>query len=132
MADPQSKPNRFVLAAIADLFFLVQVKDAANRVGLDVKNAQNLDALATLTAKGPAMVVVDLHCAKLDPVNTIRKLKTDLGGVPIVAFLSHVEVALGQSAKEAGADIVVPRSAFLKALKEALGSLPPPADTLPA
>lgn len=116
----------FVLAAVDDLFFLIQVKDAAKRTGFGLKNGQTPGAILDLAAKTPALIVVDLHSQKLDPLQTIRQLKSPdspAAKVPLLAYLSHVQVELGQAAREAGADIVVPRSAFLRTLNETLARL---------
>ena len=111
--------NKKVLAVIEDLLFTVKIADAAKRNGLQtqfVKTEQ--DAIAAAADK-PLLVILDLNINSVDPVAIIPKLK-ELGRIPILAFVSHVQGELKQKAHEAGADMVMARSAFSTNLAQIL------------
>ncbi len=111
-------PGR-ILAAIDDLFFLVKVKDAATRAGVEMDLAQTPESLASKARElKPALIVLDLNASSLRPLDSIAALKADpqTRDTPILAFVSHVQVDLKQQAQNAGADHVVARSAFSEKL----------------
>jgi len=119
-------PVGTVLAVIEDLFFLVQVKDAAGKAGLDLKTATTPGAiLEAAAAMKPVLLVIDLNCTAASPLDTIRALKAspDTREVPILAYVPHVQVDLRKAAKEAGADLVSAKSAFSGSLHQMLASL---------
>lgn len=68
------------------------------------------------------MAIFDLDSPKTDPVATISALKSDpaLAGIRTIAFASHVHTALIGAARSAGAEQVLPRSAFAGNLAEIL------------
>jgi DNA-binding NarL/FixJ family response regulator len=104
---------------VDDLFFAAKIETAARHLGVDVVR----DAPDT-AGDAADLVIVDLH-GRRDPIERIRALRTEAPGVPIVAFFSHVEVELRRRALEAGADQVLPRSAFTARLAAILGGAPP-------
>ena len=95
-----------ILAVCTDLFFIVKIQDAARRAGFDVKFSKTADDLTDAP-----LVVVDLNCRDLDVIALIRAIKST-STIPVLGFLSHVEADLAKSAKEAGCDRVLARSAF--------------------
>lgn len=111
--------NKKVLAVIDDLLFTVKIADAAKRNGLQAQFVKSeADALAAAAEK-PMLVIVDLNANSVDPVALIPKLK-ELGRIPVIAFVSHVQGELKQKAHEAGADMVMARSAFSTNLPQIL------------
>ncbi len=109
---PKSKK---VLAAVEDLFFVVKINDLAKRAGLEVEFLKSEDELLVQTEQQqPLMVIVDLNNNKLEPVGLIAKLKGAAAtkGVSVIGFVSHVQAELKQQAQEAGANMVMARSAF--------------------
>jgi DNA-binding NarL/FixJ family response regulator len=72
----------------------------------------------------PTLVIIDLNSTKADAVSTIASLKADpdLAGIRAIAFASHVHADLIAAARNAGADQVLPRSAFAGNLAEILAS----------
>lgn len=109
---PKSKK---VLAAVEDLFFVVKINDLARRAGLEVEFLKSEDdMLAQTEQQQPLMVIVDLNNNKLEPVGLIAKLKGAAAtrGVSVIGFVSHVQAELKQQAQEAGANMVMARSAF--------------------
>jgi CheY-like chemotaxis protein len=110
------EPRKSVLAVIEDLFFLVKVKDAATKAGLDIQLAKSPEAaVAKVRTHQPVLVVVDLNATTLQPLETIRALKSE-GVANMLAFVSHVQVDLKRQGQEAGADRVIARSAFSEKL----------------
>ena len=114
-----NQENRRVLAVIEDLLFTVKIADAAKRNGLQAQFVKTEpDALAAL-AEPPLLVILDLNINAVNPIDLIRKLK-ESRKTPIVAFVSHVQGELKQQAHEAGADMVMARSAFSTNLPQIL------------
>lgn len=114
--------NKRVLVVVEDLLFVVKIADAAKRSGLDaqfVKTEQ--DALASAAAEPPLLVIVDLNANSVDPIDLITKLKNgERKKMPVIAFVSHVQGELKQRAHDAGADMVMARSAFSTNLPQIL------------
>jgi CheY-like chemotaxis protein len=103
-----------IVAAITDLFFTVKINEAAKRAGMSVTYVKTReDALAAAREK-PKLLVLDLNCDAVEPLELIRAMKADdeLRPVRIIAFLSHLQADLKKQAQEAGADMVMARSAF--------------------
>ncbi len=106
---------RKILAAVDDLFFIVKINDAAKRAGMlaeFLKSEQDL--LDKALAEPPALVIVDQNSVSAHPLELIHRLKRDpaLRGVSVIAFVSHVHGELKMQAHNAGADMVLARSAF--------------------
>lgn len=115
---PKSKK---VLAAVEDLFFVVKINDLARRAGLEVEFLKNEeDVLSQAEQQQPLMVIVDLNNNRIEPVGLIAKLKGAAAtkGVSIISFVSHVQADLKQQAQEAGANMVLARSAFSTSLPQ--------------
>jgi len=104
-----------VLAAVDDLFFAAKIDAAARAAGVPVAFARNqAELLDKARSERPALIVVDLNSGACRPVESIRALKSDPAtqAIRVIAFLSHVQTELKEAAVAAGADTVLPRSAF--------------------
>lgn len=108
-----------VVALMDDLFFQMKVAETAKHLGLEFKVAANGDVLATMLEPPTKLVIVDLN-AKSDPVATLARVRATQKELPIVSFLSHVQVDLAAQAKAAGSTEVLPRSAFTQNLARIL------------
>jgi DNA-binding NarL/FixJ family response regulator len=118
-----------VAVIVDDMFFAVKIKGAAEACGRQIERIKSREQLEDLRSAPPSLVIIDLNCDRLDPIETIRYLKTQTGldVVPIVSFVSHVETEQIRSAQAAGCDYVFPRSAFTQMLVELVaGNLPKP------
>ncbi len=107
-----------VVAVLSDLLFTVKIQEAAKRAGVDAVFV-NLQADALRLAKEkPALMILDLNDAKAEPLRLIAELKgsEETKGIPLMGYVSHVQVEVRRAAQEAGCDVVVARSAFLQAL----------------
>ena len=112
-----------IVIAVDDMFFAAKILNAAQNVGRDVERVSSLEALEESLAKQtPALLILDLNSSRLQPISTIKTLKGKqaLASVPILGFLSHVQIELKRQAEAAGCDLVLPRSAFSQRLAEIL------------
>jgi DNA-binding NarL/FixJ family response regulator len=112
-----------ILAAIDDLLFSSKVRTVGKQVGAELEFARTpAEILEKARASRPALVIFDLNSTKTDPVATIAALKgdPDLADIRILGFASHVHAELIAAAQQAGADQVLPRSAFASRLPEIL------------
>ncbi|HET9985429.1 MAG TPA: hypothetical protein VFQ38_17640 [Longimicrobiales bacterium] len=107
-----------MLALAADLIFSARIRGAAQAAGVAAATVNRPDDLvARALAAPPRLVLVDLD-ARGDIAGAIRRLKADpaTAAVPVVAFVSHVREDAIAGAREAGADRVMARSAFVREL----------------
>ena len=112
-----------ILAVVDDLLFTVKISDAAKRVGLDVEFLKSEhDVLAQAAAHKPLLIILDLNNGSVDPLSLISAIKSngELKGISLIGYLSHVQGELKQKAHEAGANIVMARSAFSQNLQQIL------------
>ena len=118
-----------ILAAVDDFLFRSKIRAVAKHVAVEVRFAQTPDEiLAQARALKPSLVIIDLNSPKADAVNTFASLKADpnLAGIRAIGFASHVHADLIAAARSAGADQVLPRSAFAGNLAEILASATAP------
>src|ERR1700733_7378060 len=103
-----------VLAVVEDLFFTVKINEAAKRAGLGVAFVKSERDALDQAAEHPALIILDLNFAGIEPVQLIQKLKADpaLQKINLLGYVSHVQGELKQAAQEAGCDMVLARSAF--------------------
>ncbi len=106
-----------VAMMVDDMFFASKIRGAARGAGREVVSIKSVEQLED---DQPSMVLLDLNSQKFDAISTIEfmKSKTELKGIPVLAFLSHVEVDLKRRAEEAGCDYVIPRSLFTEMLPQ--------------
>jgi CheY-like chemotaxis protein len=119
MSAAQSKK---VLAVLDDLFFTVKINESAKRAGLPIEFVKSeVDALDRAKDR-PALVILDLNCKAVDPLQLVTKLKEnpETKPIPLLGYISHVEGERKQQAQEAGCDIVMARSAFSQNLLQIL------------
>jgi len=112
-----------IVAVVDDLFFAAKIQEVARQVGATVETAQaRALTVEALREKNPALVIIDLNATSADTVELIRQIKASaaLASVPIIAFLSHVQVERMRAAQEAGCEQVLPRSKFSATLPELL------------
>lgn len=113
-----------VLAGVEDIFFSAMIEPAAREAGVELRLAlDSLQLQAALNGRLPALIILDLNSKTCRPLDAIRRIRSDprLTDIPLVGFLSHVQVDLEAAAREAGCDHVMPRSAFSKNLAKILG-----------
>jgi CheY-like chemotaxis protein len=119
-----------VVALVEDMFFASKINGAAGQAGRRLVRVKSQDDLERELAELPSLFLIDLNSTRLDPLAAIAFLKSreDAGAIPVVAFLSHVQVELMRRAEAAGCDYVLPRSVFSQLLGQIisgdLSSLP--------
>ena len=113
--------TRTVIAVVDDMFFASKIRATAEALGVNVSFPRSKEAvIEKLTQGQPALVLIDLHNQKIDPVELAKEIKTQESTVTLLGFFSHVEVELQRSALSAGFDRVIPRSVFSRDLAEIL------------
>jgi len=98
-----------------------EVEKAAQTEGTDcLILCEEAPIQAALQETTPEAIFIDLSTFTLDAPAIIQDLKgnTATRKIPIVAFANQIRADLLQDAKEAGADLILPRSAFNQQLPE--------------
>jgi DNA-binding NtrC family response regulator len=105
-----------VLALVDDLFFQAKILETAKHLGVTVRTSTTGDALlAEIAKEAPKLVIVDLN-ARGAPLQAIERVCAVAPGLPLIAFLSHVQTDLAQQARTAGCTHVMARSQFTRDL----------------
>lgn len=120
-----------VLALVRDLFFASRIREAARAAGVSaVTVARGEDLLARAREGRPRIILVDLDTPAATSPDLIARLKGDAAtaATPVVAFVAHVNREAAIAARDAGADRVLARSAFVRELP-ALVRLPDASET---
>lgn len=108
--------KRTILVVVPDLFFAARIREVAGASGTSVREADAARAAEVAREIAPAVAIVDLHGAG----DAVPALRAALPELRIVGFHSHVDTAVRDAALAAGADQVLPRSAFTRRLAELL------------
>ena len=117
------RERKKILAVVEDLLFTVKISDAAKRTGLDVDFVKSArDVLDKAKQDKPLLIILDLNFNAVEPLELISTLKGDgdLKQISLIGYLSHVQGELKQQAQDAGANIVMARSAFSQNLQQIL------------
>ena len=112
-----------ILAAVDDLMFSSRISTAAKAVGATIRFTRSVEAvIGAARETRPALVILDLNSARTHPLEILAALKADplLAAIPTVGFVSHVDTPTIEAAREAGADRVLARSAFVEQLPQLL------------
>jgi CheY-like chemotaxis protein len=115
-----------------DLIFFSRVSGSARAAGLAVRMVRTpADLIAAARAEAPRGVILDLHNPDLDLPALLADLKEACPAMPhVVAYGSHVEAATLRAARDAGCDLVLARSKFVREVEEKisewLGANSPP------
>jgi hypothetical protein len=115
-----------VVALVDELFFQAKILETAKHVGVELRlcaTPQALEAELRSNANGtaPRLVVIDLN-AKANALGAIGVAQAAAPGVPLIAFLSHVQTELAEQARAAGCADVMPRSKFTRDLATILAT----------
>jgi CheY-like chemotaxis protein len=116
-------PAVAILASVDDLFFRSKVRTTAKHLGIEIQFAATADELiAQAKSLQPTLVIFDLNSSRMDAIAAIAALKADgaTSDLRAIGFASHVHTELIAAARKAGADDVLPRSAFAGRLAEIL------------
>jgi len=104
-----------IVCVVDDLFFSIKIKTAAQHLGAEVYFERSGDqALETIRAKRPRLVIFDLDAAKLRATEVVAAMQADPGlrSIDTLGFVSHVHANTIAAARAAGVGQVLARSAF--------------------
>src|SRR6266567_7566681 len=95
-----------VLAVLDDLFFTVKINESAKRAGVSARFVKSEKDALDQAAQNPALIIIDLNCNALDPLQLIRGLKSseELKKIGLLGYVSHVQVERKLEAQRAGCD----------------------------
>jgi PleD family two-component response regulator len=119
----QKPGKKKILAVVEDLLFTVKISDAAKRAGLEVEFVKSeRDVIEKATQEKPLLIILDLNFSAVQPLKLISKVKSngEMKQISVIGYLSHVQGELKQQAQDAGANIVMARSAFSQNLQQIL------------
>jgi CheY-like chemotaxis protein len=116
------KQDKKVLVVVNDLLFTVKISDAAKRAGLTPEFVQSEADVLDRAKQNPRLIIFDLNANTVEPLKLISALKSsaETKGISLIAYLSHIQGELKQQAHDAGADMVMARSAFSQNLQQIL------------
>ncbi len=104
-----------------DLIFASRITNTATAAGAVIKVAKTLDSLLDFARQSmPRCIIIDLHNRDLDIVRATSVLRMMQPPPFVVGYGSHVDTATLQAARDAGCDIVWPRSKFTQELEVSL------------
>jgi CheY-like chemotaxis protein len=114
-----------IYAFVDDLFFAAKIQETARKLNVKVNfvktDKELYEKLGENGNGNPSLIIFDLNNANAKPLSLIPKLKAKMKKeTAIVGFVSHLQGDLKMKAIEAGADMVVPRSAFSQNLPQLL------------
>ena len=116
-------PAPFVLILLNDLMFRVKIEDSLKTAGFDrAFVAGGGDLYSTLRERRPDLIILDLNYQAGKPLEVVSTLKKneETRGIPLLAYVSHVQVELKRAALAQGCDRVVARSALSQNLPRLL------------
>ncbi|MFN8470815.1 MAG: hypothetical protein U0822_01230 [Anaerolineae bacterium] len=96
-----------VLILVDDLFFTVQIENAARAVGLRPINGPGPGVAAALGSEALRLVVLDLSLREQAWADLMAQVRNARPDVPVLAFGPHVDVTSRRAAEAAGATRVV-------------------------
>jgi PleD family two-component response regulator len=117
-----------IIVAVDDMFFAAKILGAAQSVGRPLERVKTTGQLAESAALHPvALLIIDLNSTQFEALEIIESFKANpaLAAIPILGFLSHIQIDLKRKAEQLGCDYVMARSAFSQRLVEILsGKMP--------
>ena len=112
-----------IVVVVEDLIFLSKIQQTAKLTGVETETVQLQKLSERLAGPDPvAAVILDLNHRSGQAVEALHAMKANplTHQIPVIAFLSHVQADLAKSAREAGCDLLLARSAFTGLLPELL------------
>ena len=114
-----------ILCVVDDLMFSMKISTAAKAQQAPLafeRPAANV--VERVRTERPSLVIFDLNSAKLRPFDAIAAIKSDpeLQHTRTLGYVSHVDATAIASARSAGIDEVLARSAFSERLPDILSA----------
>ena len=104
-----------ILAVVQEMLSQELIENSAKAESVDCLVVSDEDVLLAALQEGtPEVLLMDMGISSLDGPSLIQKIKQNPSTrrIPIVAFGNSLRADLLQDAKEMGADLVLPKSAF--------------------
>jgi CheY-like chemotaxis protein len=110
-----------IIVVVTELLFQEAIELAVtgeNSECLVISDDETLQA--ALQETNPEVILMDIGLSTLDGPSLVQKLKQNPStrAIPLVVFGNQLRADLMQDAQEAGADLVLPKSAFREQLPE--------------
>lgn len=99
-----------ILCFVSDLYFTTRVEKMAEALGYSVEQPGGL------VGQPASLLIFDLDDPKFEALRLIRQARAEespFADAPILAFGSHVKAERLRLAREAGANLAVPKSRFM-------------------
>jgi len=110
-----------VVTVISDLLFSSKVTATGKALGIETRVVSTAEALVeALCNETVRLVIVDMGLPEAIARESLRAAATHPTQPATVAYFPHVESALAEAARQAGASIVLPRSRFSAELPDIL------------
>lgn len=114
-----------MLALITDLIFATKVTSTARSMGASIKLVRSADALGEALSTGQdRLVLIDLNAEGVDVLSAIRACSAAPHRPRTICYASHMQAELIEAARQAGADEVMARSAFVAKLPRLFENVP--------
>lgn len=111
-------------ALVTDLIFATKITSTAAALDVPVKIVRTLPKLQErLDSGSDAIVLIDLNADGVDVIKAIELCRAAAHAPHTIAYASHVQTELIESARGAGAHEVLARSAFVVKLPALLATL---------
>jgi CheY-like chemotaxis protein len=104
--------RRPILALVDDLIMASRVESGSRAAGYPVVLPRSADEFRQVARARPALVLVGVSATRQPWQTLVGELKADpnLAGIPVLAFGSHLDLALRERALAAGCDRMVANS----------------------
>ncbi len=113
-----------IVALVTDLIFSTKIASTGATFGAPVRITRNLDDFRTaINEADTKLAIIDMNASGMDPLDAIRIARESPRAPHTIAYLSHVQTDLAESARANGVDEVMPRSEFSARLPAILQSV---------
>ena len=105
------------IAVVTDLIFQSRITGTAAQAHVACRVVRDVQALeSALVEQSAKLVLIDLSVESVGVKELVDSVRQHVPAARIVAFGSHVDREVLDAAAQAGADDVLPRSAFVRLL----------------
>ena len=111
--------SKSIVACVEDLFFRSKIDATARHLNVPVRFTDPKNLSKACREAETAAVLLDIS-ANGGPLEAVKKLRRDEAtrGLPVIGFLSHVDLELAKQAEASGVTRVMARSQFSETLPD--------------